>query len=102
MKSNVRQWLMVTFVVMLAVAMAACAAPAAPGEAPAAEAPAEEAAAPAEGEAGEGALEIFSWWTTGGEVEALNAVYDIFSETIPGRRDRERGPGRWCWTGRQP
>ena len=24
MKSNVRQWLMVTFVVMLAVAMAAC------------------------------------------------------------------------------
>ena len=84
MKSNVRQWLMVTFVVMLAVAMAACAAPAAPGAAPDADAPAEEAAAPAEGEAGEGALEIFSWWTTGGEVEALNAVYDIFSERYPG------------------
>ena len=83
MKSNVRQWLMVTFVVMLAVAMAACAAPAAPGAAPAADAPAEEAAAPAEGEAGEGALEIFSWWVSGGEVEALDALYAIFSEKFP-------------------
>ena len=31
----------------------------------------------------EGELEIFSWWTSGGEVEALNAVYDIFSEQYP-------------------
>ena len=30
-----------------------------------------------------GELEIFSWWTSGGEVEALNAVYDIFSEEYP-------------------
>ena len=28
-------------------------------------------------------LEIFSWWTSGGEVGALNAVYDIFSEENP-------------------
>ena len=30
-----------------------------------------------------GELEIFSWWTSGGEVEALNAVYDIFSAAYP-------------------
>ena len=30
-----------------------------------------------------GNLEIFSWWTSGGEVEALQAVYDIFSEKYP-------------------
>lgn len=28
-------------------------------------------------------MEIFSWWTSGGEVEALQAVYDIFSEQYP-------------------
>jgi glucose/mannose transport system substrate-binding protein len=31
----------------------------------------------------EGELEIFSWWTSGGEVEALNAVYEIFSKAYP-------------------
>ncbi len=30
-----------------------------------------------------GELEIFSWWTSGGEVEALNAVYAIFSAAYP-------------------
>ena len=82
MKSKVRHILFVAFIVTLAVAMAACAAPAAPGAAPAAEGEA-EAAAPAEGEAGEGNLEIFSWWISGGEVEALDAVYAIFSEKYP-------------------
>ncbi len=28
-------------------------------------------------------LEIFSWWTSGGEVEALNALYAVFSEEYP-------------------
>ncbi len=32
-------------------------------------------------EAGE--LEIFSWWTSGGEVEALNALYEIFNREYP-------------------
>lgn len=61
--------------------LAACVAPtAAPGTAPAAGAP----AAPAEAAAtSENALEIFSWWTSGGEVEALNALYAIFSEKYP-------------------
>jgi glucose/mannose transport system substrate-binding protein len=37
----------------------------------------------AKGEKVEGELEIFSWWTSGGEVEALQAVYDIFSAEYP-------------------
>jgi len=73
-----RQYLMILFVVVMAVSMAACAAPAAPGAAPAEEAPAAEAGEPT------GKLEIFSWWTAGGEVEALNAVYDILLEEYPG------------------
>lgn len=63
------------------VALAACAAPpAAAPAAPAAEAPAAPAA-PAAG--GTNQLEIFSWWTSGGEVEALNALYDIYKTKYP-------------------
>jgi len=32
---------------------------------------------------GGGKLEIFSWWTSGGEVEALNALYDIYKKQYP-------------------
>jgi len=32
---------------------------------------------------GGGKLEIFSWWTSGGEVEALNALYDIYKKKYP-------------------
>ena len=48
---------------------------------PAEEAPVEEAPA-AEAPAGEpsGKLEIFSWWTSGGEVEALNACFEVFNK----------------------
>lgn len=60
--------------------LAACAAPAAPGAAPAAAA---TAAPAAEAGAAGSALEIFSWWTAGGEVEALNALYEIFSAQYP-------------------
>lgn len=28
-------------------------------------------------------LEIFSWWTAGGEAEALQALYDLYSEQYP-------------------
>jgi glucose/mannose transport system substrate-binding protein len=61
-----------------AAALAACAAPAAPPAPAAPAASAGEAAATAGGQ-----LEIFSWWTSGGEVEALNALYEIFSERYP-------------------
>ncbi|HTD47616.1 MAG TPA: ABC transporter substrate-binding protein, partial [bacterium] len=30
-----------------------------------------------------GKLEIFSWWTAGGEAEALNAVFGIYHERYP-------------------
>ncbi|NJL32887.1 MAG: extracellular solute-binding protein, partial [Chloroflexaceae bacterium] len=69
--------------VLLMLLLAACgqastpAAPAAEEEAPAAEAPAEEAAA------GDAQLEIFSWWTDGGEADGLAAMYEIFNEQHP-------------------
>jgi glucose/mannose transport system substrate-binding protein len=31
-----------------------------------------------------GKLEIFSWWTTGGEAAGLNAIYEMFKKTNPG------------------
>jgi len=57
--------------------LAACAAPTAAPGAPAAE-------APAAAEADAGQLEIFSWWTAGGEVEGLNAMFDIYRRDNPG------------------
>src|ERR1051325_6436073 len=30
-----------------------------------------------------GKLEIFSWWTSPGEVEALQALYDVFKAAYP-------------------
>jgi len=76
-----RFWaLMVVFALLSALVLSACAAPAA---APAA--PADEEAAPAEADAGEGdgELEIFSWWTAGGEAEGLNAMYEVLSSQYP-------------------
>jgi len=29
-------------------------------------------------------LEMFSWWTAGGEADGLNAMYDIYKKTYPG------------------
>jgi len=56
--------------------------PAAPAEQPAEEPAAEEPAAPAAGEL-TGDLEIFSWWTAGGEADGLNAMYGIFGAQYP-------------------
>ncbi len=82
-----RLLMLVTLVVALAVVLAACATPPAT-QAPAAseagaaeEAPAEESMAEEAAVGGE--LEIFSWWTSGGEVEALNALYEIYGEKYP-------------------
>ncbi|MFC1465756.1 MAG: ABC transporter substrate-binding protein [Candidatus Brachytrichaceae bacterium NZ_4S206] len=60
-------------------ALAACAAP--PAAAPAAPAESKPAEQPAAG--GGGKLEIFSWWTSGGEVEALEALYKLYREKYP-------------------
>ena len=51
-----------------------------------------------------GELEIFSWWTTGGEGAGLQALYDLYPDSLPGdveivelhggRRRRRSTPAR--------
>jgi glucose/mannose transport system substrate-binding protein len=86
-KFNRRRFLQLSALGAGGALLAACAAPAAaPGAASSAAAttaPAAAAAAGSEAAAGTSALEIFSWWTAGGEVEALNALYEIFSAEYP-------------------
>lgn len=65
--------------VVLALLIAACAPQS--GSAPAADSGGAASGDAASEDAGE--LEIFSWWTSGGEVEALNALYEIFSQQYP-------------------
>jgi glucose/mannose transport system substrate-binding protein len=90
---NRREFLKLGAILAGGAALAACApaaapAPAAPAAtaAPAAAAPkatdAPKAAAPAAGAAKQ-KLEIFSWWTSGGEIEALNALLDAFHKKYP-------------------
>lgn len=67
---------LVGFLATAALAFAACGG-AATTTAPAASAPAASAPA-ASAAAGEPKLEIFSWWTAGGEAEGLNAMFDVF------------------------
>src|SRR5690242_3405283 len=57
---------------------AATAAPAAGGGAAATAAPAAGGAAAASGK-----LEMFSWWTTGGEEAGLKALYDLYKKDRP-------------------
>ncbi|HKV43675.1 MAG TPA: ABC transporter substrate-binding protein [bacterium] len=38
----------------------------------------------ASGAAGSGKLEIFSWWTAGGEADALKALFDVYHAHDPG------------------
>jgi glucose/mannose transport system substrate-binding protein len=73
-------------ILILALALSACAAPAAPapaaGEQPAAGGG--EAATEAAGEAAAtGELEVFSWWTSGGEAAALDALFQAYSAQYP-------------------
>jgi glucose/mannose transport system substrate-binding protein len=73
---------------MLAMACAAPAAAPAPQQEPAAPAAEQPATQPpaAEQPAGElsGEVEIYSWWTAGGEADGLNAMYELFSQLHPG------------------
>jgi glucose/mannose transport system substrate-binding protein len=50
-----------------------------PAEEPAEEEPADEGEA-AEEPVGDNAVEVFSWWTAGGEAEGLDALIEIFNE----------------------
>jgi len=74
-----RCWLfmLLALVAILAMLVAGCTTPVAPAST------ASESGAMEEGAAEAGALEIFSWWTSGGEVEALNALYEVYSEEYP-------------------
>lgn len=81
---NRREFLKVAALLGGTAILAACAPKAAPTSAPKEAAPTvAKATAPPKVEEAAGELEIFSWWTSGGEVEALNAVYEIFSAEYP-------------------
>lgn len=67
-----------------APAAEAPAAEAPAAEAPVAEAPAVEAPAAEEPAALTGKVEVFSWWTGGGEAAGLDAMIKIFNEQQPG------------------
>ncbi len=78
------------FLLILALLLGACGGAAdAPAdavveEAPAAEeAPAEEAAAPAEEAMAGDMVEVFSWWTGGGEAAGLEAMIEVFKAEYP-------------------
>jgi glucose/mannose transport system substrate-binding protein len=74
-----RLWFMLSAILVLAMALAGCAAT------PAAAPTGGEAAPATEGEAaaGGGQLEVFSWWTSGGEAAALQALFDAYSAQYP-------------------
>ncbi len=82
MKKN-KYWFMLIVLLLTAALLLTACQPAA--EEPAAEEPAAEEPAveePAE-EAGPNEMEIFSWWTAGGEAEGLNAMFEVFSAQYP-------------------
>ncbi len=73
---NRRRFLQAMGVGVTASALVACATPVVPaGDAASGDAASTTADA--------GSLEIFSWWTTGGEVEALDALYAVFQADNP-------------------
>jgi glucose/mannose transport system substrate-binding protein len=95
MQFQKQNYLLLILTLIIALVLAGCGGAAPPpaaeeaAEAPAeeaAEAPAEEAAeAPAEEAAGgaTGQLEVFSWWTSGGEAAALDELFNAFSAANP-------------------
>jgi glucose/mannose transport system substrate-binding protein len=85
--------LMLSLLAILSLALAACGgaaptpAPEKPAEAPAEAAAPTEAPAPAEAAAPaakmDSKLEVFSWWTSGGEAAALDALFKAFTTANP-------------------
>jgi glucose/mannose transport system substrate-binding protein len=69
-----RKQIVFSVLVLASLVLSACAAPAAPTQAPAATKPPEQMPAAATG----GKLEVFSWWTSGGEADALNSLFNTF------------------------
>jgi glucose/mannose transport system substrate-binding protein len=81
--SKSKFWYLILAVLLAATLVLAACAPAA--EEPAAEEPVAEEPAAEEPAAEEGAgkLEIFSWWTAGGEAEGLNGMFEVYSAQHP-------------------
>ena len=73
-------YLVLALLLVASMLLAACGTTPEPTQVPAATSagPAPTAAAPTGGE-----LEIFSWWTAGGEADGLNAMYGVFSAAHP-------------------
>ncbi len=74
-----RDFLKVAGMGAASAALAACVAPGAPAGSGAAS----SGAASSGAATGANQLEIFSWWTSGGEVEALDAIYAIYKAEHP-------------------
>jgi glucose/mannose transport system substrate-binding protein len=74
--------LLLALALMLAAVVLAACAPAAPAQPPAAatEAPTQAAAAPT---AAQSEVEVFSWWTGGGEAAGLEAMMKVFDAQYP-------------------
>jgi glucose/mannose transport system substrate-binding protein len=74
-----RSFRMFALTALVGMVLAAC------GQAaPAAEAPAATSATAAASGAASGKLEIFSWWTNGGEATGLEKMYEIYQAQNPG------------------
>ncbi len=72
--------LAVSLLAIVAMLLTACVPPAAAPTGGEQAAPPAEEAAPA---AGASKLEMFSWWTAGGEADGLNAMYEIYKAKYP-------------------
>lgn len=68
-------WTLFSLLALVALILAACGA-----QPPTGAQPTQPAAAPTAG----GKLEMFSWWTAGGEADGLNAMYDLYKQANPG------------------
>jgi glucose/mannose transport system substrate-binding protein len=70
-------WLLTALLLVLSLALAAC------GTKEATEAPAAEEPAAEEPAAGAQQVEVFSWWTGGGEAAGLDAMIEVFKAEYP-------------------
>lgn len=79
-------WILFSLLAVLAIALTACGPKSeAPAQPAATEAPAQPAApeAPAQPAAGGKQVEVFSWWTGGGEAAGLEAMIKVFKAQYP-------------------
>ena len=80
-----RKQIFISILLLVSLSLSACAGAATPTQAPAAPTAAAEQPTekPAEQAAGGGKLEVFSWWTSGGEAAALEALFTQFKKYNP-------------------